>query len=251
VLRKAAPPQSGPVVPAPRMPGLVPATAAPVLDVCDIVPLLVADFSGEYQVHVAAAAECLALLRFALSLLATPFVVTAAMIGAKVLLPADVTSWSRIPGYVFALLLAFGTLAILPYLRMIAANIAHVRTARAINNFRLLYARELREHFLASASVSPGPARTWTPNLPVDPHYPDSFAPLSWPGINALVLALLVAAEISTGVIGLSHVRPAPGLVAFGVLAVALILFGIYYIRTNIPSRRKPGNPLGFPDVET
>jgi hypothetical protein len=212
------------------------------MKISDIVPLLVADFTGEYQVYVAAAGECVAMLRFALSLLAAPFAVTAALLGAHVLQPAAVTFWSRIPGYVFALLLAFGALAVLPYLRMIEASIAHVRTARAINNFRLLYARELREHFLAGG---------WTPNLPVDPHYPESFAPLSWPGINAIVLAVLVAAEISVGVIGVSRVRPAPALIAFGVLTVGLILFGIYFVRTAVPSRRKPVNPLGFTDVET
>ncbi|HEY1623955.1 MAG TPA: hypothetical protein VGG16_09150 [Streptosporangiaceae bacterium] len=214
----------------------------PGIELRDIVPMLVADFTGEYQVYIAAASEYVTMLRFALSLLAAPFAVAAALIGARVLEPAVISSWSRIPAYVFALLLAFGVLAFLPYLRMIEAGIARVRTARALNNFRLLYARVLREHV---------PPSGWTPNLPVDPHYPRAYAPLSWSGINSIVLAVLVAAEVCVGVLGLARVQPAPALIVFGMITVALILFGVYFIRTAMPPRHGPVNPLGFPDVET
>jgi hypothetical protein len=208
----------------------------------DFFGLLTADFSGLYQVYMAAAAERLAMLRFALSLLTAPFAATIALVGAKVVAAASLSSWQRLPGYLFALLAAFGVLAILPYLRMIEASITHVRTARAMNNFRLLYARELQGAF----------AGGWTPNLPVDPSYPESFAPLSWPGINAIVLAAVEASYITIGVVGLARVRPAPLLVAFGIASLTALLFGIYYIRTNVSRRRKePANPLGFPRVET
>jgi hypothetical protein len=209
----------------------------------DVLTILVADFQGEYQVHIAAASERLATLRFALSLLSAPFAAAVALVGAKVMRPSALTSWAHIPSYLFALLLAFGLLAILPYLRMIEASISHVRTARAINNFRLLYARELGE---ACEGIS------WCPNLPVDPRYPEAFAPLSWPGINAIVLAVLEAGYITVGIVGLSRARPAPLLIAFGVIAVALVLFGLYYVRTNVSRRRpQPDNPLHFPRVET
>ena len=208
----------------------------------DFFALLTADFEGGYRVNVAAAAERLAMTRFALSLLAAPFAATIALVSAKVLAPASLESWNRVPGYLFALLAAFGVLAILPYLRMIEASITHVRTARALNNFRLLYARELRGEFAA---------RGWSPNLPVDPSYPDSFAPLSWPGINAMVLAALESSYITVGLVGLARVRPAPLLVGFGIAVITLLLFSLYYIRTNISRRRRePDNPLGFPRVE-
>jgi hypothetical protein len=205
--------------------------------------LLTADFQGLYQVNVAAASERLTLVRFALSLLAAPFAATIALVSAKVVTPAMLESWARLPPYLFALLAAFGVLAIVPYLRMIEASLTHERTARGLNNFRLLYSRALHAEFLASG---------WSPNLPVDPDYPESFAPLSWPGINAIVLATLEASYITVGVAGLARVRPAPLLIAFGIVAVALLLLSVYYIRTNVSRRRKePANPLGFPRVET
>ncbi|MGH3157062.1 MAG: hypothetical protein ACRDNF_10855 [Streptosporangiaceae bacterium] len=209
----------------------------------DFFTLLMSDFQGEYQVYIAAASERIVLMRFALSLLAAPFAATIALVSAKVVPAAAMASWARIPGYLFALLAAFGVLAIVPYLRMIEASITHVRTARAMNNFRLFYARELQAEFAA---------RGWSPNLPVDPSYPESFAPLSWPGINAIVLALIEAVYITVGMVGLASVRPAPLLIAFGIAAVTMLLFGVYYIRTNVSCRRKePANPLGFPRVET
>ena len=208
----------------------------------DFFALLTADFEGGYRVNIAAASERLAMTRFALSLLAAPFAATIALVSAKVLAPASLESWNRVPGYLFGLLAVFGVLAILPYLRMIEASITHLRTARALNNFRLLYARELRGEFAA---------RGWSPNLPVDPSYPDSFAPLSWPGINAMVLAALESSYITVGVVGLARVRPAPLLVGFGIVVITLLLFSLYYVRTNISRRRRePDNPLGFPRVE-
>jgi hypothetical protein len=216
--------------------------AAPGIGPGDFFTLLAADFEGGYQVNIAAAGERLAMTRFALSLLAAPFAATIALVGAKVVAAASLTSWGRVPGYLFGLLTVFGVLAILPYLRMIEASITHVRTARALNNFRLLYARELHGEFAA---------RGWSPNLPVDPSYPESFAPLSWPGINAIVLAALEASYITVGVVGLARVRPAPLLVGFGIVVITLLLFSVYYVRTNVSRRRRePDNPLGSPRVE-
>jgi hypothetical protein len=231
--------------PGPGGPAQISASPAgpPGIRPADLFTLLTADFQGEYQVYIAAANERLVMLRFALSLLAAPFAATIALVSAKVVAASSLASWAHIPAYLFGLLTVFGLLAILPYLRMIEASSTHVRTARAMNNFRLLYARELRTEFTA---------RGWSPNLPVDPSYPDTFAPLSWPGINAIVLALLEAVSITVGMVGLSRVRPAPLLIAFGTVVLALLLFGVYYIRTNVSRRRKePANPLGFPRVET
>jgi hypothetical protein len=219
------------------------AAGPPGIRPADLFTLLMTDFQGEYQVYIAAANERLVMLRFALSLLAAPFAATIALVSAKVVAASSLSSWTGIPAYLFGLLTVFGLLAILPYLRMIEASITHVRTARAMNNFRLLYAQELRAEFTA---------RGWSPNLPVDPRYPDSFAPLSWPGINAIVLALLEAVYITVGMVGLADVRPAPLLIAFGTVVLTLLLFSVYYIRTNVSRRRRePANLLGFPRVET
>ena len=212
------------------------------IEPAEYLALLMADFQGLYQVNVAAAGERLTLVRFVLSLLAAPFAATIALVSAKVVTPAMLESWTRVPAYLFALLTAFGVLAIVPYLRMIEASLTHERTARGLNNFRLLYSRALHAEFLASG---------WSPNLPVDPTYPESFAPLSWPGINAIVLATLAASYITVGVAGLARVRPAPLLIVFGIVAVTSLLFSVYYVRTNVSRRRKePANPLGFPRVE-
>lgn len=205
--------------------------------------LISADFSGIYQVHIAAANERLSMLRFALSLLATPFGATVALVSARVVEPSALTSWPRVPLYLFGLLTAFGVLAVLPYLRMIEASLAHARTARALNNFRLLYVTELRTEFIAIR---------WTPNLPVDPGFPVLSAPLSWPGMTAIAVAVMDGAYISVGLVGLSRVRPAPVLLIMVLMIVTLLLFAVYYIRINVSSRRdQPANPFGFPFVET
>jgi hypothetical protein len=220
-----------------------PSQPPPQLEPGEYLTLVMADFQGLYQVNVAAASERLTLVRFALSLLAAPFAATIALVSAKVVTPAMLESWTRLPVYLFALLAAFGLLAIVPYLRMIEASLTHERTARGLNNFRLLYSRGLHAEFLASG---------WTPNLPVDPTYPESFAPLSWPGINVIVLATLDASYITVGVAGLARVRPAPLLIAFGIVAVTLLLFSVYYVRTNVSRRRKePASPLGVSWAQT
>lgn len=205
--------------------------------------LLAIDFQGIYQVYIAAVTERLTMLRFALSLLAAPYAATVALVSTRVVPPAAVTSWHRVPPYLFGLLVAFGVLAVPPYLRMIEAHITHARTARALNNFRLLYTQELRDEFAAVR---------WAPNLPVDPRYPDQFGVLSWPGITAVALAALDAASVAVGLVGLARGTPSPVLIGVLIATFALLLFALYYIRANISRRRKqPDNPFGFPTIET
>lgn len=205
--------------------------------------LLAADFQGVYQVNVAAASERLTMLRFSLSLLAAPFGATVALVSARVVAPSQLTSWPHVPRYLFGLLAVFGVLAVLPYLRMIEASLTHARTARAMNNFRLLYTLQLRRELTAL---------DWSPNLPVDPRYPAVFAPLSWPGITAAVLAVLDAACLGVGLVGLAGISPEPALLGGAVAIVAVALLSLYYLRASASvHRRGPANPFGFPFVET
>ncbi len=204
--------------------------------------LLAIDFQGVYQINVAAATERLAMLRFTLSLLAAPFGAAVALVSARVVAPAALTSWQHVPRYLFALLAAFGVLAVLPYLRMVEASVTHARTARAMNNFRLLYTLELRAEFAALG---------WSPNLPVDPHFPAAFAPLAWPGISAMALAVLEAAWMTAGLAGLTGAHLPPLLLAAAAAVVAGFLLALYYLRARRPIQRPPANPFGFPSVET
>jgi hypothetical protein len=218
-------------------------TAADDIDPKDYVQLLATDFGGIYQVYIAASDERLNMLRLAMSLLAAPFGAVIALASAKVLMPADLTSWSHIPPYVFAIVMAFGVMGVLPYIRLIEATSRHIRTARAMNNFRLLYVQELRGHFEELG---------WTPNLPIDPAYPDTFAPLSGPGITVIGLAVVDAAYISVGMLGLSRAAPTPVVVTSWIILTSVALFFMYYIRCNVSRRRRqPANPFGFPSVES
>lgn len=203
--------------------------------------LLAVDFQGVYQVHVAAATERLAMLRFSLSLLAAPFGATVALVSAKVLPPAALTAWPHLPRYLFGLLAASGLLAVLPYLRMVEASVTHARTARAMNNFRLLYTLQLRPEFIAAG---------WSPNLPVDPRFPAVFAPFGWPGISAFALAALDAAWITVGVAGVTAIWPPPALLAAAAAVLAGCLFSASCLREG-GRRHRPANPFGFPSVET
>lgn len=204
--------------------------------------LLTADFSGIYQVYIAAWDERLKMMRLAMSFMAAPFGAVIALLSAHVIQPEVLTEWKRLPLYVFGLILAAGLLTVVPYLRLIEATNTHMRTARVMNNFRLLYVRELREVFEEI---------DWSPNLPVDARYPETFAPLSGPGVTILVLAILDGAYLAVGLIGLSGATPTPMLLVMTTALAALVLFFCYYVRSNVSRRRKqPANPYDFPTVE-
>jgi hypothetical protein len=213
------------------------------VDPTQFVQLLATDFGGIYQVYLAASEERLKMLRLAMSLLAAPFGAVVALASARVLDPAALTSWHRIPPYVFALTAIFGAMGVLPYLRLIEATSRHLRTARAMNNFRLLYVEELRDHFLEVG---------WAPNLPIDPAYPEAFAPTSGPGVTAIGLAIVDAAYISIGLLGLSGARPTAIVVTVWITVTATLLFLVYHVRMGAARRRRePANPYGFPSVES
>ncbi|MFF5211199.1 hypothetical protein [Streptosporangium sp. NPDC000396] len=209
----------------------------------DFLTLVAVDFTGTYNVYLAAKDERLKMTRLSMSLLAAPFAAAIALASAKVINPVSLTAWSSVPGYLFAMIAAFGLLSILPFLRLIEAVNAHMRTARAINNFRLLYVVQLKDHLGALG---------WTPNLPVDPRYPETYAPLAWPGINVMMLALVNASYIAVGVLGLVGAEPNVALLLVVIGLIALIHYFAYYVRANVSrQRRLPHNPYHFPNVET
>ncbi|WP_084955542.1 hypothetical protein [Thermoactinospora rubra] len=215
-------------------------TAEEQLETSHLLQLVAVDFSGIYAVHLAAKEERLKMTRLAMSLLSVPFAAAIALTSAKVVDPASLTAWHTVPWYLFALVAAFGLLGVLPFLRMIEAVNAHARTARALNNFRLLYAERLKGEL------------AWTPNLPVDPRFPETYAPLTWPGINVMMLATVNACYLTVGVTGLSGQSPNLLLLLTSILLVALLHYSIYYVRCNVTRRRRlPHNPYQFPNVET
>ncbi|MEV4168078.1 MULTISPECIES: hypothetical protein [unclassified Nonomuraea] len=202
--------------------------------------LAAVDFTGIYAVHLAAKEERLKMTRLALSLLSGPFLAAIALASAKVVDPQSLTRWQDVPWYLFALVTAFGLLSVLPFLRLIEAVNAHARTARAINNFRLLYATKLRDDL------------DWSPNLPIDPRFPETYAPLAWPGINVMMLATVNSTYLTVGVTGLSGQEPNLLLLMTGILLVALVHYAVYYIRCNVTRRRRlPRNPYRFPYLES
>jgi hypothetical protein len=203
----------------------------------EFLQLAAVDFTGIYAVHLAAKEERLKMTRLAMSLQSGPFLAAIALTSAKVVDPASLTTWQSVPWYLFALVLAFGVLAVLPFLRLIEAVNAHARTARAINNFRLLYARRL------------GPELGWSPNLPVDPRFPETYAPLAWPGVNVMVLSIVNSAYLTVGVTGLAGQQPNPPLLVCGIMTVALVHYSVYYVRCNVSRRRR--HPRDFPNLET
>ncbi|WP_327088682.1 hypothetical protein OIE66_41305 [Nonomuraea sp. NBC_01738] len=210
------------------------------LEATHFLQLAAIDFSGIYQVHLAAKEERLKMTRLAMSLLSVPFAAAVALTSTKVVNPADLTRWETVPPYLFALVAAFGLLGVLPFLRLIEAVNAHGRTARAINNFRLLYAMKLKDEL------------EWSPNLPVDPRFPETYAPLAWPGINVMMLAIVNSAYLTVGVTGLARQYPNVLLLASSIVLVALVHYSIYYVRCNVTRRRRlPHNPYQFPNMET
>lgn len=216
-----------------------PPTSGP-LEATHFLQLAAIDFSGIYQVHLAAKEERLKMTRLAMSLLSVPFAAAIALTSTKVIDPQDLTRWETVPVYLFALVAVFGLLGVLPFLRLIEAVNAHGRTARAINNFRLLYTMRLKDEL------------DWSPNLPVDPRFPETYAPLAWPGINVMMMAIVNSAYLTIGVTGLAKQYPNIPLLLLSVLLVSLVHYAIYYVRCNVTRRRRlPHNPYQFPNLET
>jgi hypothetical protein len=54
-----------------------------------------------------------------------------------------------------------------------------------------------------------------------------------------MVLAALESSYVTVGMVGLARVRPAPLVVGFGIVVSTLLLFSVYYVRTNISRRRR------------
>lgn len=209
----------------------------------EFLALVSVDFTGTYQVYLAAKDERIKMTRLSMSLLSAPFAAAIALTGAKVISPNMLTSWQGVPWYLFATVAAFGLLSVLPFLRLIEAVNAHMRTARALNNFRLLYVVHLKDQFSALG---------WTPNLPVDPRYPETYAPLAWPGINVMMLALVNSSYIAVGVLGMIGAVPTTALLLVIIGLLTMIHYFVYYVRANVSrQRRLPHNPFHFPNVET
>ncbi|WP_344914261.1 hypothetical protein [Streptosporangium oxazolinicum] len=209
----------------------------------EFLALVSVDFTGTYQVYLAAKDERIKMTRLSMSLLAAPFAAAVALASAKVVSPQMLTTWHSVPWHLFAMVAAFGLLSVLPFLRLIEAVNAHMRTARALNNFRLLYAVHLKDQFAALG---------WTPNLPVDPRYPETYAPMAWPGINVMMLALVNSSYIAVGVLGMIGAAPAVALLLVVIGLLALVHYFVYYVRANVSrQRRLPHNPFHFPNVET
>ncbi|GAA3443790.1 hypothetical protein [Planomonospora venezuelensis] len=213
------------------------------VDSKEFLQLVTADFTGTYNVYLSAKDERLKMTRLSMSLLAAPFAAAIALASTQVIDPVALTSWEMIPEYLFAMVVAFGLLSVLPFLRLIEAVNAHMRTARALNNFRLLYVVQLKDHFSALG---------WSPNLPVDPRYPETYAPLAWPGINVMMLSLVNSAYIAVGTLGLFRAEPNPAVLMVIIGLIASIHYSVYYVRANVSrQRRLPQNPFHFPNVET
>ncbi|MFB9721109.1 hypothetical protein [Planobispora longispora] len=213
------------------------------VDSKEFLQLVAVDFSGTYHVYLASKDERIKMTRLSMSLLAAPFAAAVALASAKVIPPSALITWEQAPGYLFAMVAAFGLLSFLPFLRLIEAVNAHMRTARALNNFRLLYVVQLKDHFSALG---------WSPNLPVDPRYPETYAPLAWPGVNVMMLALVNSSYIAVGTLGLFRAELHPPVVMVIISLLALVHYFVYYVRANVSrQRRLPQNPFHFPNVET
>ncbi|MBG0827521.1 hypothetical protein HS041_07065 [Planomonospora sp. ID67723] len=213
------------------------------VDSKEFLQLVSVDFTGTYNVYLSAKDERLKMTRLSMSLLSAPFAAAIALASTQVVDPLALTSWEKIPEYLFATVVAFGLLSVLPFLRLIEAVNAHMRTARALNNFRLLYVVQLKDHFSALG---------WSPNLPVDPRYPETYAPLAWPGINVLMLSVVNSAYIAVGTLGLFGADPNPAVLMVVIALLASVHYFVYYVRANVSrQRRLPQNPFHFPNVET
>jgi hypothetical protein len=206
--------------------------------------MLRVDFDNIYKVNLAALDERLHVVRLSISIFAAPFLVLTALVSTSVVDPEQLASFETVPNYLDAFVLLCGIVNIVPLLRFIEVTGTHMRTARAINNFRQLYSGRLEHLFRASK---------WNPNLPVDPNYPPTFSVFSWPSLYIAIVSIANACYISIGVTGLDSASPISGAGITILMIFALVQYGIYYLRYRIVKNlgAQPTNPQQYPRIET
>lgn len=205
-----------------------------------ILDLLKIDFNNMYAVSIAAGDERVKMLQLSLTLAAAPFAAVTALLSAKVITPEELTTWKDIPGMIFAFLVGFGLLGVVPLMRFAETTRTHLRTLRAVNNFRWLYSEALR--------VSIFEKYQWKHSLPVDPTFPQMFRVRRWDVINAFALSSVNAAFLSVGIIGLSKGTDNSDSFSWLLFVVILLLSGgllwflVWYLMAGNPSKT-PTNP--------
>ena len=211
----------------------------------EFLALVAVDFTGDAtRVDLAAKDERIKMTRLSMSLLAAPFAAAVALASAKVVSPQMLTTWHSVPWHLFAMVAAFGLLSVLPFLRLIEAVNAHMRTARAAQQFPP-----------ALRCPPQGPVRG--PRLDSltcwwHPRYPETYAPMAWPGDQRddagpgqQLLHRGRRARDGRG-------RPTVALLLVIIGLLALVHDFVYYVRANVSrQRRLPHNPFHFPNVET
>jgi hypothetical protein len=172
--------------------------------------MLATDFDNIYKVNLQALKERLTMLKLTLTFLSAPFIVATALISSKIIQPDVFNSFTTTPTYIFTFILICGLANLIPLFRFIEVSSTHMRTARVINNFRLYYCINMRNHFTRI---------DWEPNLPVDPDYPQSFGIFNWTGINIIFMVAINSFYISLGIFGMDHHNP------FSISGICTFLF--------------------------
>jgi len=191
----------------------------------DNMELMKVDFDNIYKIHIKAVDERLILTKLQISFLSAPFLVIVTLISAKIIKHSVLYSFETIPFYIFAFIFICGLANIIPLIRFIEVTGTHMRTARAINNFRRFYTINLASKFEDS---------NWTPNLPTDPNFPPTFSILSWSSFNISFFAIINSSYITIGIFGFDGNSPISASGFFIIIILSIIQYSMYYFKGKI-----------------
>jgi hypothetical protein len=205
--------------------------------------LLITDFNKLYDVNLKATEERMFVMRLAISFISAPFIILTALLSTKVISPENLLKPDKLPPFIFAFIFICGSANIISLIRFIEVTGTHMRTARAINNFRRLYSIMLKDFF---EDIK------WSPNLPTDPKFPPTFSLVSWAGIIIALFVVVNSIYMTIGIFGYIENNPLSfyGITFF--LITAFMQYSLYPLKGKIKRRFNPApkDEFNFPKVE-
>jgi hypothetical protein len=189
------------------------------------------DFERIYAVYLDNLQQKASLFKVLISFVIAPYLVAVAFLSAKALEFADISDIRELPMFLDFVIVVAGAGLLLPLFQYIEYDDNVMRTARAINNFRCLYADRL--------SIS----AVWKPNLPLDCTFPREREITRSGSVLVLIFMAISVVYVAKGTAGLFDVNAlsawviAASVAAAGALAAWYLLTGRDWRYATAPVR--------------
>jgi thymidylate synthase len=176
------------------------------------------DFERIYAVYLDNLQQKASLFKVLISFVIAPYLVAVAFLSAKALEFSDISEIRELPAFLDFVIVVAGAGLLLPLFQYVEYDDNVMRTARAINNFRCLYADRL------------GISAIWKPNLPLDCTFPREREITRSGSVLVLVFMAISVVYVAKGTAGLLDVNVLSVWVIVASLAAAAALAAWYLL---------------------